>query len=68
MRKVLSNVALIFVVALVTMTLASPARAATLVVDGACVDSNSDGLCDDGVTYKTIQAAVDAANPATSSR
>jgi len=63
MRKVLSNVALIFVVALVTMTLAGPARAATLVVDGACTDSNSDGLCDDGVTYKTIQAAVDAANP-----
>ncbi|MFP4396044.1 MAG: right-handed parallel beta-helix repeat-containing protein [Anaerolineales bacterium] len=63
MRKVWSNVALIFVVALVTMTLASPARAATLEVDGACVDSNGDGLCDDGVTYKTIQAAVDAADP-----
>ena len=63
MRKLLSNVALIFVVALVVMAVAGPVRAATLVVDGTCVDSNGDGLCDDGATYKTIQAAVDAANP-----
>ncbi|HNT78801.1 MAG TPA: NosD domain-containing protein, partial [Anaerolineae bacterium] len=38
-----------------------PVRAATLTVDGTCTDSNGDGLCDDGVTYKTIQAAVNAA-------
>jgi parallel beta-helix repeat protein len=38
----------------------------TLYVDGSCPDSNSDGLCDDGVTYKTIQAAVDAATAGSS--
>lgn len=34
---------------------------ATLYVDGACADADSDGLCDDGITYRTIQAAVDDA-------
>lgn len=63
MRKLLSNVALIFIVAVVVIAISGPARAATLVVDGNCTDSNGDGLCDDGATYKTIQAAVDAANP-----
>ncbi|NBD34558.1 MAG: hypothetical protein GVY30_01000, partial [Chloroflexi bacterium] len=62
MRK-LSNVVLILVVAFVMMAVAGPVRAATLVVDGTCTDSNGDDLCDDGVTYKTIQAAVDAAVP-----
>ncbi len=37
------------------------AKADTLVVDGACTDSDSDGICDDGVTYRTIQKAIDAA-------
>ena len=36
-------------------------HADTLYVDGACEDSDVDGLCDDGITYKTIQAAIDAA-------
>ncbi len=63
MRKLLSNVALIFIVAVVVIAISGPARAATLNVDGTCTDSSGDGLCDDGVTYKTIQAAVDAANP-----
>ncbi len=36
---------------------------ATLQVDGTCTDSNSDGLCDDNITYKTIQAAITAASP-----
>lgn len=39
----------------------SPVQAATLTVDGTCTDSDGDGVCDDGVTYKTIQAAVNAA-------
>jgi len=34
---------------------------ATLYVDGACADADSDGRCDDGITYRTIQAAVDDA-------
>jgi hypothetical protein len=42
---------------------AQPVLTATLQVDGSCTDSDGDGLCDDGVTYKTIQAAVDAAQP-----
>jgi parallel beta-helix repeat protein len=28
-----------------------------------CADSDSDGLCDDGITYSTIQAAIAAASP-----
>ncbi len=39
----------------------APVAAATLTVDGTCVDANTDGLCDTGTYYKTIQAAVDAA-------
>lgn len=36
---------------------------AVLHVDASCVDSDDDGRCDDGVTYRTIQAAVDDADP-----
>ena len=39
------------------------ANADTLNVDGPCADSDMDGLCDDGITYRLIQAAIDAANP-----
>ncbi|MBN2001851.1 MAG: hypothetical protein JXA21_00735 [Anaerolineae bacterium] len=39
----------------------APVVAATLTVDGTCVDGDGDGRCDTGTYYKTIQAAVDAA-------
>lgn len=42
---------------------AAAGPSATVEVDGTCTDSNSDGLCDDNVTYKTIQAAIIAALP-----
>jgi len=50
----------------IALLISPPRQAAgqtTLYVDGACSDSNGDGLCDDGVTYKTIQAAIDDAEP-----
>lgn len=38
------------------------ASAATLTVDGACVDGNNDGACDSSSAYKTLQAAIAAAS------
>ena len=37
------------------------AAATTFNVNGNCVDTDSDGLCDDNVTYRTIAAAMAAA-------
>ncbi len=49
----------IFMIATLTMLIAVPsAFAATLQVDSNCGDTDSDGTCNDGTTYKTIQAAL----------
>jgi hypothetical protein len=41
----------------------SQGAAAVVAVDGSCTDTDGNGLCDDNVTYKTIQAAIAAAAP-----
>ncbi len=62
-KHIRSKAALVWTALLLVLNLGiqTPVAAATLTVDGTCVDGNGDGLCDTGTYYKTIQAAVNAA-------
>jgi hypothetical protein len=48
--------------ALALITAHPVAAATTFNVNGNCVDTDSNGLCDDNVTYRTIAAAIAAAS------
>ncbi len=54
----------LFLVLLVLTTGVFSVAAATLTVDGSCVDTSpADGQCDSSSAYSNIQAAIDAAAP-----
>ncbi len=54
----------IFMIAALAVLVAVPsAHAATVTVDGSCPDSNNNGTCNNGRTFKNPQAALNAAAP-----